>query len=158
MYKVICGKFDKINQKEEAIQLFDNMTTTFNKMFQEISLSDFNKNIKSQIVEMNDDYYASVDVNAFVCLPTATPTSINPIQYFLSFNPPLTIRNSTLYPLIVSEIDNYGTQQEQSKETAKIAPSKQTNLISLDISSDNQSQIQLQFRDNDHNRYITQNF
>lgn len=73
--------------------------------------------VRSQIVELNSDFYTSVDIYGYKCLPLHTEES-NPIQYFVCFNPPLVIKNLCLCPMELFEIDNPETESQEVKKIA----------------------------------------
>jgi hypothetical protein len=85
-----------------------------------VSVYDKDK-IRSQIVELNANFFTSVDIYGYKCLPLHTEES-NPLQYFICMNPPLVIKNLCLCPMEIFEIDNPGTSQQDVKKVAHIAP------------------------------------
>lgn len=54
--------------------------------------------IKPQLVELNDDFYVSVDIQGYCCFPKETE-NLNPLQYVVSMNPPLILANYSMCPL-----------------------------------------------------------
>ena len=102
--------------------------------------------LKSQQVELNDDFYVSVDIQGYKCLPERTKNK-NPLQYVLSFNPPLLLQNLSFSPLEVIEIDNPCTSDFKLKPQGKIAPKMSQNFLSLDMSQDNKSWVRFVFTD-----------
>ena len=100
-------KKDPNNQKTQAkILLFANISGIFNKKASQRKHEDtFTEGIQSKIAELNEDFYIAVDVQGYCCLPKDS-RSTNPLQYVISFNPPLFITNFTMNPLIIYEIDN----------------------------------------------------
>ena len=97
-------------------------------------------------MELNKDYYACFDVQAYKCKPQVTIDK-NPLQYVLSFNPPLMLTNYCLEPLELFEIDNPGLPNEVSKCTTRIPPSMSSFLIELDLSHENESTIKVNIID-----------
>ena len=75
----------------------------------------------------------------------------NPLQYVLSFNPPLMLSNLAFSPLELIEIDNPGTPQYELKPQAKIPPKMSEYVLSLDMSQDNTSWIRFVFSDPKNN-------
>lgn len=140
---------------EKKELLFKNINKEFCKSasMTEWELIEFNRVNQTKIVELNDDFYSSVDIYGYKCFPKAHQDK-NPLQFYISLNPPLTILNSSMIPLTLFEIDNPETNPEQ-KETSKIAPSCTKNIIELDTSIKNKSHIKLQFKDNDNNQFIS---
>ena len=102
--------------------------------------------IQSKLIEMNDDFYSSVDIQGYRCL-SSIPKASNPLQYVMSFNPPLMLSNLTFSPLELIEIDNPCTPEFELKTQAKIPPKMSEYIVTLDLSQDNNSWIRFVFSD-----------
>ena len=124
---------DKI--PDQKILLFENINKQFCRTasMNEYELLEFNKVNKTKIVELNDDFYSSVDIYGYKCFPAAQQNK-NPLQFYISLNPPLSIHNSSMIPLTLYEIDNPESEYPDIKETSKIAPSCAKDIIELDTS------------------------
>lgn len=83
------------------------MAQIFNKCGKDRDKHNFCENIKSKIIELNEDFYTTVDIQGYTCLPRVTQRE-NPLQYVLSFNPPLMFTNYVMNPLEIYEIDDPG--------------------------------------------------
>ena len=90
------------------------------------------KGVKSQIIELNLDFYASVDILAKGCEGDA-------VAYQVCFNTPLTVENKSMMPLNIFEIDNPMTAEENCKLVSQIPPAMQDHLIHLNITENNDS-------------------
>jgi hypothetical protein len=130
----IIKKKEQNNDEDDAEKkkrlLFHDITKKFNLTAENPALP---TNVFSQYIELNKDFYVSVDIYGYKCLPAETADK-NPLQFIVEFNPPLKIQNLSVSPLTISEIDNPGTKQELSKILSKIPPSMADEVIALDLS------------------------
>lgn len=135
----VLGKENNSETNEE-----DRDTNTEHFMFERISeifckcagddiYDTFAKNIKSRVLELHDDLYTCIDVQAYSCLPQATESS-NPLQYVVALNPRLLLTNYTMAPLSIYEIDN-PKERNHRKTIANLAPSTSAYIVQLDLSA-----------------------
>jgi len=144
----------RLGAKEEDLELHllhKNIQEVFNQRAAEPKC---HPSLKSQQVELNDDFYVSVDIQGYKCLPERTKNQ-NPLQYVLSFNPPLLLQNLSFSPLEVIEIDKPCTPEFKLKPQGKMAPKTSQNFLSLDMSHDNKSWIRFVFTDRTKNLMIS---
>ena len=83
---------------------------------------------------------------------------MNPLQYVLSFNPPLILTNFSMAPLEVFEIDIVTEDDEtksEEKNIGKIAPETSKYIVELDMTENNQSEIKFVFHDTVRDRQLT---
>jgi hypothetical protein len=97
--------------------LFEDISSIFCKTADESENDDFLDGIQSRVVELHEDLYSCVDVQAFSCLPK-NKSAFNPLQYVVSFNPRLLLVNYTMAPLAVFEID----PDSEPKEVGQLNP------------------------------------
>lgn len=90
---------------ENKIPLLSNIAEKFSKTANDEYKDNFEANIQSKFLELNDDFYVAMDVQAYCCLPKISQEK-NPLQYVLSFNPPILMTNYFMNPLQVFEIDD----------------------------------------------------
>ena len=96
-----------------------------------------------------------MDIQAYSCYPKIKKDK-NPLQYVVSFNPPIMLTNYCMNPLEIFEIeDNCSEGTKIKKKLDQVAPSTSTYLIQLDITADNDAQIKLQIRDTAMNMKMT---
>lgn len=96
---------------QDLLELFQNIQSLFKGTASETHVD---HGLKSRRVELNDDYYASVDIQGYKCLPEVSKDT-NPLQYVLGFNPPLTLSNLCFSTMEVIEIDNPMTPDAKEK-------------------------------------------
>jgi len=58
----------------------------------------------SKVIRLNQDLYASVDIHGYTCMPTTNQN--NPLQYTVSFNAPLLIKNCNFSNLEIREANS----------------------------------------------------
>lgn len=131
---------------EEYILILENITNYFSKTMEHTESPDFKQGIKSDIYELNEDFYVSVDIMGMKCGPEETSDQ-NAIFYKVMLNPPLVIENKSMLSLKVFEINNPGQADEEQKLASEIPPSMSDTLLQLDITSKNKSQFKFQFAD-----------
>jgi len=91
------------------------------------------------LLELNKDLYVAFDIQAYQCGPRVTE-EMNPLQYVLSFNPPLILTNFSMAPLEVFEIDIVTEDDEtksEEKNIGKIAPETSKYIVELDMTENN---------------------
>lgn len=128
---------------QDLLELFIDMQSLFNQYASDTKL---NKGVQSKLIELHDDFYTCVDIQAYKCMPDNSKNS-NPVQYVLSFNPPLLLSNLNFSPMELIEIDNPGTPDFVLKPQAKIPPKTSDYLLTLDMSQTNTSWIRFVFTD-----------
>lgn len=109
---LICKQIDdNITNTQEKELIFAKINHVFNKCanFTTLEQQQFYKEIHTKAIELNEDFYTSVDIYGYQCFPKATK-EVNPIQFYICLNPPLSIKNSSMFPLQIYEIDNPGTE------------------------------------------------
>jgi hypothetical protein len=106
------------------------------------------------MIELNDDFYTSVDIQGYKCFPRRTSKQ-NPLQYVVSFNPPLMFTNYIMNPLEIYEIDHPGKRYQITKDLFKIPPSMSNYIIQLNLSKENKSEIKFQITDTVQNSKLT---
>lgn len=165
------------SRKEKEHLLFKNIQHIFNKTAADKEVpSYFKKGIESKVVEIDNNFYVSVDVQGYACGPKQTQSK-NPLQYVVSLNPPLMLANYSMSPLELREFetlasssdaqartprrrsspdlsrsaDSRGTEEpldgQKQVFSQRIAPSTTGSIRELDLSSKNQSMFLLQFID-----------
>lgn len=113
---LITKEDDNIQNAEERVKIFDDIAKKFCKTAaDQDDVANFTKGLKSQIVTLNDDFYASVDIKGFGCLPKDT-IDTNPLQYVISLNPPLMMTNYCMNPIEVYEIDDPDDKEKRKEK------------------------------------------
>ena len=88
---------------QTKIPLLNNIGKAFSKTAGDLEKDDLEKDFESKLIKLNNDFYVSMDIQAYSCLPKAS-IDTNPLQYVLSFNPPVMIKNYCMNPVSISEI------------------------------------------------------
>ena len=88
---------------DEKIPLINNIGKAFSKTAGDLQNDDLEKDFESKFIKLNNDFCTTMDIQAYSCLPKAS-SDTNPLQYVLSFNPPVMIKNYCMNPLSISEI------------------------------------------------------
>ena len=114
--------------KKSKIPLINSISKVFNKTAADTKDPFFDVKLKSKFIELNEDFYVSMDVQAYTCAPKMRKNT-NPLQYVLSFNPPIMLTNYCMNPLEVFEIDNPYDNNRKQKSLSKLAPSTSSFLI-----------------------------
>jgi hypothetical protein len=96
-------------EDQSLIMLYKDIQGLFNQCA-DVKSTDIKKRLQSRAIELHDDFYASVDIQGYKCMPENTKDS-NPLQYVVSFNPPLLLQNLFFSPLEVIEIDKPCTRE-----------------------------------------------
>lgn len=125
--------------------MFERISEIFCKCAGDNIYDTFAKNIKSRVLELHDDLYTCIDVQAYSCLPQATESS-NPLQYVVALNPRLLLTNYTMAPLSIYEIDDPKVNTER-KLIANLAPATSAYIVQLDLSAENKSDIEFELLD-----------
>eukprot|EP00347_Sterkiella_histriomuscorum_P017164 403350423 len=98
-----------------------NMHEAFTDQAQDSKLTSNN----SSVVRLEHDFYTTVDIQSFTCLPLAAQN--NPPQYLLSFNPPVMISNYNFQSLEIRDLSN-----NQNDVIALMAPKESAYLNCID--------------------------
>lgn len=85
-------------------QIFEDIQKIFRKTASDQKKPTFTDQIESRIIELDSDFYVSIDIQGYCCFPKQTQKT-NPLQYVVSLNPPLMLTNYSMSPLELFEID-----------------------------------------------------
>ena len=63
---------NKDDFSKEFLPVFENISKIFTKTAKDKHREDFCENIKSKTIELNEDFYTTVDIQGYSCLPKNT--------------------------------------------------------------------------------------
>lgn len=132
--------------------VLSDITAVFNKTLQTSQQSLASQGMEPQLIALNDNFFVSVDIQGFKCLPEDCMGS-NPLKYSVCLGPPLLVENKTMMPLTVHEINRPGEHGQEVFLRSQIPPAMTVSLVSIDLSEYNPNYVKLLFRDNDAGNY-----
>lgn len=139
------------HEKMEKDMVYENITRLFSGRAKEERAV----KAESKIIELQEDFYLSVDILGFISRDLAKPEEC-PLWFTVQLNPPLLVQNRTMMPLEIWEIDEPRTSRPIFKKQAEIPPGLADVVYHFNTTESNVSDFEFKFFDygRDINRQV----